>query len=149
MTSPTLLVIDRQGQPCDYSYPPEQGEQIAAINQTLIKQKCDTLWLTIKVQTNAQESLDQLFACLRQLYRPLMRQKGCHFWVCWQGQTDPMSEAGAKALTQIAALELAAKQVSINFVSTTERMPDAKRQALLDWPQSRYYTAQSMSLTEG
>lgn len=148
MKAPLLCVIDRQDQTHHYQYPPHLSEQITELNQALIKQKFASAWLTIEVAHHAQDSLDQLFACLQQLYRPLMRQKGCQLWVCWQGECDPATTEGAKALTQIAALELAAKQVSINFISSAEPITQTKQQALLTWPQARYLTAQAVPLTD-
>ncbi len=89
-------------------------------------------------------TLDSLFALMQQLYRPLMRKRGCQFWVYWNKETDPVIQTGAQTLCQIAAMELAGKKARINFLYgdtpfTAESYPSLSRMQGIE-----YLTAQSV-----
>ncbi|CCN34129.1 hypothetical protein VIBNISO65_740017 [Vibrio nigripulchritudo SO65] len=89
-------------------------------------------------------TLDSLFALMQQLYRPLMRKRGCQFWVYWNKGTDPVIQTGAQTLCQIAAMELAGKKARINFLYgdmpfTSESYPSLSRMQGIE-----YLTAQSV-----
>ncbi len=89
-------------------------------------------------------TLDELFLILNQLYRPLMRKRGCQFWVFWQQSNDTIIQKGAQTLCQIAAMELAGKKARINFVSCQKAMDTHAYLELIDLKGCEYLTAQSL-----
>lgn len=68
-------------------------------------------------------SLDNLFSLMQQLYHPLMRKRGCQFWVYWNKGTDPVIQTGAQTLCQIAAMELAGKKHASTFFTEIRLSP--------------------------
>lgn len=126
-----------------------QSEQLNAINDMCSQSAITSLYLLINASQPNQALLEQLFVTLQGLYRPLMRLKNRQLWVVWQHSQEAVYRAGAQALCQIAALELARKQVSVNFIHLPQGLSDHQLQTLLQWQQGHYCTAQVLSLPTG
>ncbi|MFO6423455.1 hypothetical protein [Motilimonas sp. KMU-193] len=119
-------------------------------NLTHLAQRCQTAGLQLIMLFDAshacQALLDLQFTLLQQVYRPLMRSKGAQVWVVWHNSTEMVWREGALALCQVAAMELAAKQVTVNFLCQHERLSLSQLTPLLTWPSAHYCTAQALVL---
>lgn len=124
-----------------------QLDPLCAINDVCSQNAITSLYLLIDASRPTQTLLEQLFVALQSLYRPLMRLKNRQLWVVWQRSEEMVYRAGAQALCQIAALELARKQVSVNFIHLPQGLSDYQLQSLLQWQQGHYCTAQVLSLS--
>lgn len=90
-------------------------------------------------------TLDELFLLMQQLYRPLMRKRGCQFWVYWEAKGCTTLQKGAQALCQISAMELAGKKARINFLVGNQPFSQADYMKLAKLEGIEYLTAQSLS----
>lgn len=123
----------------------EQQTQLASLTQLCQTPKLQLVMLFDAKQAS-QALLDLQFLLLQQVYRPLMRSKGAQVWVVWQQSHEPIWREGALALCQIMALELAAKQVAVNFLCQTEAITLNQLTPLLAWAGAHYCTAQALTL---
>lgn len=108
--------------------------------------KKDYVGLAIAVDGSPASTsrLTEYFVVLQRLYRPLMRKRNSQVWVIWFNSSDAVCQAGAEALTQIAAMELAKKGLSINFVGMRNTIADGALLKLFSWQDSSYMTAQNV-----
>ncbi|MBD1556592.1 hypothetical protein HC752_06550 [Vibrio sp. S9_S30] len=113
----------------------EISKTLAESNQPIV--------LSHQGKSNAN-ALDELFQIFHQLYRPLMRKRGCQVWVHWQQSDDTIIQTGAQTLCQIAAMELAGKKARINFISSEKAMDKNTYLQLLELKGCEYLTAQSV-----
>ncbi|MCE0556907.1 hypothetical protein [Motilimonas sp. E26] len=121
---------------------------IEPLNQLCAQDGLTSLHVLVDASQGEPALLEQLFVLLQGLYRPLMRGNNKQVWVVWQRSRESIIRAGAQALCQIAALELARKGVSINFIHQRYALSDQQRQCLLHWQFAHYCTAQAFSLPE-
>jgi hypothetical protein len=94
-------------------------------------------------------ALERLFVLVKGLARPWMQQKGCQVWIVWSA-IDDVQAAGADALVKVAAMELARKKVSLNFLRANSENARWYEQ-LLRTRHLDYITAQSwqVAVAEG
>ncbi|WP_047046581.1 hypothetical protein [Vibrio mexicanus] len=90
-------------------------------------------------------TLDDLFLLMQQLYRPLMRKRGCQFWVYWEAKGCTTLQKGAQALCQISAMELAGKKARINFLHGDQSFTQEDYMKLTELAGVEYLTAQSLN----
>lgn len=111
-----------------------------------LSQNLDGIVITVDATDANQATLEQLFLLLQTIYRPIMRQKGCQVWVLWSNSSEAVIREGAQALSKIAAMELAKKKVSINFIALEGPVDNQQKRALLSWQDASYLTAQTLEL---
>ncbi|MCE2595229.1 hypothetical protein K6Y31_10425 [Motilimonas cestriensis] len=121
---------------------------IEPLSQICTQDELTSLHILVDASQVNSALLEQLFVLLQGLYRPLMRGKNKQVWVIWHHSDESIIRAGAQALCQIAALELARKGVSINFIHQHHALSEPQRQCLLHWQFAHYCTAQAFSLPE-
>ncbi|WP_104403366.1 hypothetical protein [Vibrio penaeicida] len=112
------------------------------ISKTLAESK-QQIVLSHQGKSDAR-ALDELFQIFHQLYRPLMRKRGCQVWVHWQQSDNAVIQKGAQTLCQIAAMELSGKKARINFISSNKAMDRNTYFQLLELKGCEYLTAQSV-----
>lgn len=73
---------------------------------------------------STEESIKQLFLCLKELYPLVMQNKGMNIWVVepqFPEATKTIDKncflEGIKSMTKLAAMELSSKAISVNFLS--------------------------------
>lgn len=73
---------------------------------------------------SVEESLKEVFLCLKEIYPLLMQNKGVNLWIaepdlseCSGNIDNRCYLEGIKSLSRLAAMELATKSVSVNFLA--------------------------------
>lgn len=124
----------------------EQQAKLAQLTQLCQTPKLQ-LVMIIDARQAGQGLLDLQFALMQHVYRPLMRNKGAQVWVIWQHSNEAIWREGALALCQIMALELAPKQVAVNFLHQSQGVSMQQLTPLLTWSSGHYCTAQALALS--
>ncbi len=101
-----------------------------------------------------QNLINRLFLGLKAIYRPVMRQRYGKVWVISRTEDQNIQESiltqvadtGAKSLVQVAAMELARKKISLNFIKLGSENTQAKLNQLLTWENApfSFMTAQEL-----
>lgn len=112
-------------------------------------------------EEQAGDLLNRLFFFLKASYMPLIRQRGCKVWIFGIDSMYPdlcqtsshlgilrqASNAGIKAMSRVAALELAKRKVTVNFLELTDSHFYSAITSILGWTgneSSFYITAQNI-----